>query len=86
MPWTGLKEELSDFLLELENCDPLAEFSSVAQSCPTLCNPKDCSTPGFTVHHQLPELRLMSVELVILWLLVHNPGGQEDHLESPLSV
>ena len=28
-------------------------FSSVAQSCPTLCNPMDCSTPGFPVHHQL---------------------------------
>ena len=25
------------------------------QSCPTLCNPMDCSTPGFPVHHQLPE-------------------------------
>ena len=32
------------------------EFSSVAQSCPTLCNPMDCSTPGFPVHHQLPKL------------------------------
>ena len=32
------------------------EFSSVAQSCPTLCDPMDCSTPGFPVHHQLPEL------------------------------
>ena len=32
------------------------EFSSVAQSCPALCNPMDCSTPGFPVHHQLPEL------------------------------
>ena len=31
-------------------------FSSVAQSCPTLCNPMDCSMPGFSVHHQLPEL------------------------------
>ena len=32
-------------------------FSAVqSQSCPTLCNPMDCSTPGFTVHHQLPEL------------------------------
>jgi len=31
-------------------------FSSVAQSCPTLCNPLDCSTPGFPVHHQLLEL------------------------------
>jgi len=32
------------------------QFSSVAQSCPTLCNAMDCSTPGFPVHHQLPEL------------------------------
>ena len=31
-------------------------FSSVAQSCPTLCDPMDCSTPGFPVLHQLPEL------------------------------
>ena len=31
------------------------QFSSVAQSCPSLCNPMDCSTPGFPVHHQLPE-------------------------------
>ena len=29
-------------------------FSSAAQLCPTLCNPMDCSTPGFPVHHQLP--------------------------------
>ena len=28
---------------------------SVTQSCPTLCNPMDCSTPGLPVHHQLPE-------------------------------
>ena len=31
-------------------------FRSVTQSCLTLCNPMDCSTPGHTVHHQLPEL------------------------------
>ena len=30
----------------------MAQFSSVAQSCPTLCDPKDCSTPGRPVHHQ----------------------------------
>ena len=41
------------------------QFSSVAQSCPTLCNPMDCSTPGFPVHHQLLELKLMSIELVM---------------------
>ena len=32
------------------------EFSSVAQSCPSLCDPMDCSTPSFPVHHQLLEL------------------------------
>ena len=32
------------------------KFSSVTQSCLTLCNPMDCSSPGFPVHHQLPEL------------------------------
>ena len=31
------------------------QFSSVAQSCPTLCDPMDCSTLGLHVHHQLPE-------------------------------
>ena len=32
------------------------QFSSVTQLCPTLCDPMDCSTPGFPVHHQLLEL------------------------------
>ena len=32
-----------------------AQFSSVTQSCPTLCNPIDCSMPGLPVHHQIPE-------------------------------
>ena len=31
------------------------QLSSVAQSCLTLCNPMNCSTPGLPVHHQLPE-------------------------------
>ena len=31
------------------------QFSSVAQSCPTLCDPMDCSTQALPVHHQLPE-------------------------------
>ena len=31
------------------------QFSSVAQSCPTLCDPLNCSTPGLPVHYQLPE-------------------------------
>ena len=31
------------------------QFSSVAQSCPTLCDPMNCSTPGLPVHHDLLE-------------------------------
>ena len=31
------------------------QFSSVSQSCPTLYDPMNCSTPGLSVHHQLPE-------------------------------
>ena len=31
------------------------QFSSVTQSCPILCDPMNCSTPGLPVHHQLPE-------------------------------
>ena len=43
-----------------------AQFSSVAQSCPTLCNPMDRSTPGHPVHQQLPEFtQLMFIESVM---------------------
>ena len=41
----------------------LCRFSSV-QSCPTLCDPMDCSTPGLPVHHQLPELAQTPVHRV----------------------
>ena len=40
------------------------QFSSVAQSYPTVCDPMDCSTPGFPVHHQLPELTQTHVHWV----------------------
>ena len=39
-------------------------FSSVTQSCPTLCDPMDCSTSGFLVHHQHPELTQTHVHQV----------------------
>ena len=42
------------------------QFSSVTQSCPTLCDPMDGSTPGFPVYHQLPSsLKLMSTGSVM---------------------
>ena len=40
------------------------QFSSVAQSCPTLCDPMDCSRPGLPVHHQLPEFTQTHVHRV----------------------
>ena len=42
----------------------LIQFSSVAQSCLTLCDPMDCSTPGFPVHHQLLELAQTHVHCI----------------------
>ena len=53
------------------------QFSSVAQSFSTLCNPMDCSTPGFLVDHQLPELTQTHVH----WI---NDAIQPSHpLSSP---
>ena len=41
-----------------------SQFSSVTQSCLTLCNPMDCTTPGLPVHHQLSELAQTQVHQV----------------------
>ena len=40
------------------------QFSSVIQSCLTLCDPMNCSTPGLPVHHQLPEFTQTHVQRV----------------------
>ena len=40
------------------------QFSSVAQSCPIVCNPVNRSTPGLPVHHQLPEFTQTHVHRV----------------------
>ena len=44
------------FLFSMElNEGESVQFSSVTQSCPTLCHPMECSKPGFPVHHHFPE-------------------------------
>ena len=43
---------------------PPVQLSSATQSCPTLCNLMDCSTPGFPIHHQLPKLAQTHVHRV----------------------
>ena len=52
-----------------------AQFSSVTQSCPTLCDPMNCSTPGIPVHHQLPE----STQTYVHWV---GDAIQQSHLLS----
>ena len=47
-----------------ENIQNNIQFSSVTQSCPTLCDPMDFSTPGLPVHHQLPEFTQTHVHWV----------------------
>ena len=49
------------FIMIISNWD---QFSSVAQSCPTLCDPLNRSTPGLPVHHQLPEFTQTQVHRV----------------------
>ena len=59
MRWSAGLQDLWGFLaLKLSfSVDALGpfQFSSVAQSCPTLCDPRDCSTPGFPVLHHILE-------------------------------
>ena len=56
---------LKDYLKGGETLDQLFfQFSSVAQSCPTLCDPMNCSMPGLPIHHQLPEFTQTHVHQV----------------------
>ena len=48
----------------LKRPKPSHQFSSVAQSCPTLCDPMNYSMPGLPVHHQLPEFTQTHVHQV----------------------
>ena len=59
----GISEEMFDYAFLLFFLF-LSQLSSVTQSCPALCDPMDYSTPGFPVHHQLPELAQTHVHRV----------------------
>ena len=50
---TKSRTQLSDFHFKIYIAS--IQFSSVTQSCPTLCSPMNCSMPGLHVHHQLLE-------------------------------
>ena len=50
----GLKLNIQKTKIMASGPISLVQFSSVTQSCPTLCDPMNLSTPGLPVHHQLP--------------------------------
>ena len=59
---------LANYIANIPNHNIYCYFCccSVAELCPTLCNPMDCNTPGFPVLHYLPEFtQIMSIELVM---------------------
>ena len=65
--WLGLTQQFHWGSIPAEGTnDPAScvQFSSVAQLGLTICDPMDCSTPGFTVHHQFPELAQTHVHRV----------------------
>ena len=75
VPLTNFHWHSSDcvMVVQLYACVPMKKVnylrtgvchSSVAQSCSTHCDPMDCSTPGFPVHHQIPELVQIHVHRV----------------------
>ena len=51
------------------------QFSSVAQSCPTLCDPVNHSTPGLPVHHHLPEFTQTHIHRVSDAIQPSHPGS-----------
>ena len=60
-------ETVTDFILggsKISGDGDSVQFSSVAQSCPTLCDPMNRSMPGLPVHHQLPEFTQTHVHRV----------------------
>ena len=59
-PWTVAHQRDSPPTPKLR----LSQFSSVTQSCLTLCDPMDCSTPGLPVHHQFPKFTQSHVHWV----------------------
>ena len=55
MRWMNLEPIIQSEVSQKKKDKYHYQFSSLAQVCPTLCNPMDCSMPGFPVLHHLPE-------------------------------
>ena len=62
LPYDSLQYATHIYMLPMYSSS--VQFSSVAQSCPTLCDPMNCSTPGLPDHHQLQEFSQTHVHWV----------------------
>ena len=62
--WHCQRRTLLFYFIHSLLCCEVVQFSSLAQLCPTLCNPMNRSTPGLPVHHQLPEFTQTHVHWV----------------------
>ena len=83
---TELWPTLASFsLLPNKHTQTWSESSSVTQLCPTLCDPMDCSMPGFPVHHQLPELAQTHVHRVCYAIQPSHPLSSPSHPAFSLS-
>ena len=70
-------EDMSEIRLVFKSLLKNFQFSSVTLLCPILCDPMDCSTPGFPVYHQLPEFTQYRVH----W--ISDAIQPSHHLSSP---
>jgi len=85
-----IKNKSLDYYIKFDHALPWAylvllglpgsvQFSSVAQSCPTLCDPMNRSMPGFPVHHQLMEFTQTHVHRVN-WSLFQTSRARKGQL------
>ena len=89
-PLGGKESDKTEWLSLSLTFNLCSQYSSVSQSCPTLCNPVNCSTPGFPVHHQLPDL----AHTYVLWVgdaiqlshLLLSPSPPASHLSQHQSL
>ena len=81
LPNPGIKPESPAFKADSFTTEQHSsvQFISVTHSCPTLCDPMDCSTPGLPVHHQPPEFTQTHVHWVGDASLDCRPSGISAH-------
>ena len=64
--WSVWSEVIAVYKILFRYVISSVQFNSVAQSCPTLCDPMNCRSSGLPVHHQLPEFtQTQSIESVM---------------------